>query len=423
MNAKNTNTLRFRLTGPQAEFHALTCKYPAFVAGYGAGKTEALCNQAIMDALESPNALISIYQPSYDLIRLVVAPRILEKLDEKKIRHRHNKHENRIYTKHPQVGHFIFRSLSNPERIVSYEAYRAHIDELDTLSTRQAQLAWRKILGRTRQKPKGLANPYNRIAVYTTPEGFRFVHNRWVKQKNEHYQHVTASSYSNPYLEEDYIPSLLASYPEELVNAYVHGQFVNLTSGTVYKAYNREAHNSKETIKPRETLYIGNDFNITKMAATIYVRRDGGRVWHAVAELTNVYDTTEMCRIIKERWKDMGHSIVMYPDATGKRRGSAQGDVSDIVILKQHGFDVRARDSNPLVRDRINATNAAFNKSLLFINAKLCPTVADCLEQQVYDTNGEPLKDGTDHQNDASTYPIAYEMPIRRPVARLNVSF
>ena len=38
--------------------------------------------------------------------------------------------------------------------------------------------------------------------------------------------------------------------------------------------------------------------------------------------------------------------------------------------------------------------------------------------------NGEPDKtSGTDHQNDATTYPIAYEFPIVRPVAKVDFTF
>jgi hypothetical protein len=69
------------------------------------------------------------------------------------------------------------------------------------------------------------------------------------------------------------------------------------------------------------------------------------------------------------------------------------------------------------------ATNAAFESGRLRINATACPNVSSCLEQQTY-KNGEPDKSsGNDHQNDATTYPIAYEMPIVKPVANINFSF
>lgn len=404
------------------EFHALQSKFSAFVGGYGSGKTETMCDRAIIDASDSPDALVSLYEPTYDLIRLVIAPRMIEKLDEYKIRNKWNKQENIIYTKHRQMGNFVLRSLERPERIVGFQSYRAHIDEFDTLKPEHAQLAWRKILGRNRQKPRGIKNPFNRCSVYTSPEGFRFVYNRFVKNKKPNYEMVQASSYSNPFLPEDYIESLLNDYPPQLVEAYVEGKFVNLTSGTVFNCYNRKAHDTKETIKEKEVLYIGNDFNVTRMAATVYVRRNGGKDWHAVDELVDLYDTPDLCRVIKERWKDNGHHIVMYPDASGGSRSSKNGNVSDIAIIRQHGFEVRVNPANPSVRDRINATNAAFSKGVLFVNADRCPTVADCLEQQVYDKNGEPdKKSGNDHQNDATSYPIAYEMPILKPAIRHNV--
>ena len=45
-------------------------------------------------------------------------------------------------------------------------------------------------------------------------------------------------------------------------------------------------------------------------------------------------------------------------------------------------------------------------------------------QQQAYDKNGEPDKSGgVDHQNDGTTYPIAYEMPIRKPVINVPVTF
>ena len=80
-----------------------------------------------------------------------------------------------------------------------------------------------------------------------------------------------------PQIFQKIIPSLLESYPEELIQAYLHGQFVNLKSGTVYRAYNRVTHNSNEVINPSgEILFIGMDFNVQKMAARVCVKRFNG---------------------------------------------------------------------------------------------------------------------------------------------------
>lgn len=414
--------IKFKCTEPQLAFHRLTCKYPAFCGGFGSGKTYALIHQAVIDASTSRHALIAIYAPTYDLVRLIIAPRLQEELTDLGIEYEYNKTENYIRTKSAQFGDFILRSLDTPERIVGYQSYRAHIDEIDILPEKQADQAWNKIMARNRQKLPNVKIQQNRVCAYSTPEGFNFVYNRWVKNKAEGYEIVKASSRTNPFLPDDYISSLETTYTKELVAAYIDGEFVNLTQGTVYNSYNRIAHNSNEKIIKGETLYIGCDFNVTKMAASIFVKRNGGKEFHAVEELTSMYDTPEMIEVIKSKYKD--HQIIMYPDASGTNRKTNNASVSDITLLSRAGFEIRANRKNPLVKDRIISVNTAFSNGLVYINQKNCPTIASCLEQQSYNDNGEPdKKSGKDHQNDATGYLIVYEMPVKKPVYFIPTSY
>lgn len=412
--------LTLKLTQPQADFFQLTCKYPAFVAGFGTGKSQVMCASAICDATHSPDALVGMYSPTYDLIRLVTAARMEEMLIELGIRYKYNKSENIIYTGSSQIGDFVLRTMDNPARIVGYQTYRAHCDELDTLKPDHARDAWNKIIARNRQAPTGVPNPFNRVSAYTTPEGFRFVHDRWVVNGSDAYQYIQASTRSNPYLPEDYVDSLRATYPAGLIDAYIDGKFVNLTSGTVYNAYDRTRCNSTTTIQPGERLYIGQDFNVGKMASVIYVRR--GEAMHAVDELVDLYDTPALIETIADRYQ--GHKVVIYPDASGNSRKTTNASTSDIAMLKQAGFEVRVKSTNPAVRDRLVAVNSALSHERLFVNATACPEFARCLEQQAYDKNGEPDKTGGfDHMNDAGGYPVVYEMPVRKPISNVNVSF
>ena len=50
----------------------------------------------------------------------------------------------------------------------------------------------------------------------------------------------------------------------------------------------------RDTIKEGEPLFIGQDFNVGAMASTIYVKRFNG--WHAVDQLTGIYDTPEFAK-------------------------------------------------------------------------------------------------------------------------------
>ena len=403
--------LKIKVTKPQAEFLTLPKKYRLFCAGYGAGKSEAMANAAMMDACQDSTALIACYAPTFDLVRLITAPRICSKLEHHGVRYQYNKSENVIYTSSTNWGDFVLRTMDNPERIVGYESYSAHADELDTLKFEHAKEVWNKIIARNRLTIPN--SSINRASAYTTPEGFNFAHWRWVQNATKDYGMIQAASYSNPYLPADYIQSLRDTYSDELVSAYIEGQFVNLKTGTVYSSYDRIRCQSNETIKDGEPLFIGQDFNVGNMASTVYVKRVN--TWHAVDELTGVYDTPSLIDILTERYA--GHKITIYPDASGGSRKTVNASVSDISLLRQAGFAIKAPSKNPPVKDRIIASNKAFADGRVFVNDRKCPTVANNLEQQTYDRNGEPDKtSGVDHQNDATTYPIAYEMPVRRPM-------
>src|ERR1700758_304121 len=106
------------MTEPQAEFFSLDAKFPLFCGGFGVGKTETLANCAMRDALHSSDALVALYEPTYDLVRLILAPRMEEKLSDLGLRYKYNKQENIIYVSSPGCGDFVMRTLENPARIV-----------------------------------------------------------------------------------------------------------------------------------------------------------------------------------------------------------------------------------------------------------------------------------------------------------------
>ena len=417
-----------KANGPQGRFLAMPHKFRAFVAGFGSGKTWVGSMAQCLHYWEHPKINQGYFAPTYPQIRDIFYPTIEEVAFQmgQRVEIREGNKEVHFYSGARYRGTTICRSMERPETIIGFKIGNALVDELDVMKADKAETAWRKIIARMRYNQDGLRNG---IDVTTTPEGFKFTHKMFVVACNDRpelqgrYGMIQASTYDNAKnLPADYIPSLVETYPDELIDAYLRGQFVNLTSGTVYRNYERVKCRSTETIKERDTLHIGMDFNVQKMAATVYVVR--GETWHAVSELKDILDTPDMIRIIKERWQDAGHRIIVYPDASGGSRKSVDASSSDIALLTQARFEVRAKSKNPAVKDRVLAMNTAFSKGRLFVNDKACPSTARCLEQQSYDTNGEPDKSaGNDHQNDASGYPIAFEMPIHKPVMAVPVKF
>lgn len=401
-------------------------RFRLFVGGYRSGKTRAGEMEMCKHYWEHPGVNQGYFAPTYSMIR----DAFFQTIEEVamgfglNVKIREQAKEVHFYSGRQYRGTTLCRSMDNPGSIVGFEIGHAVIDELDVLPINKAEEAWRKIIARMSYKGDGVRNG---VDVCTTPEGFRFCHKQFVRLPQErpdmatNYGRVHASTRENAHnLPEGYIDSLIEAYPPELIEAYLNGQFVNLTSGTVYRNYNRERCNSTETIREKEPLFIGCDFNVQHTAACIHVQRPDG--WHQVAELKEVYDTPDLIKIIDERWKSKGHSIIVYPDATGGSRKSVDASKSDIALLQQAGYAIRAKSTNPPVKDRVIAVNKAFENGKYKINAATCPWSVQCREQQAYDANGEPDKaSGFDHQNDAGDYFVFYEMPVIKPMTRMQV--
>jgi hypothetical protein len=403
------------LTGPQYELVTSTMRYPAMVAGFGAGKTEGLVSRALSLKFQFPTNDIAYYLPTYDLVNTIAFPRFEELLANYGFEYGRDfitvKNQTPL-VKIKDYGKIILRTMDRPQRIIGYEVGDSLVDELDTLKLEDAKLVWQKIIARNRQKKPGGAQ--NTVAVGTTPEGYKFVYERWKKNPpNEQYQIIKDSTYSNSHnLPENYIEDLKADYPSNLISAYIDGEFVNLTSGSVYPNYDRIANRSNHIVCPGNALHIGMDFNVGKMAAVVFVQRDNNP--HAVAELMGLLDTPAMIKAIKARFPN--NPIYIYPDASGDNRKSQKASETDIALLKQANFIVFNNPANPRVRDRVLSMNimlAGSPRGKLFVNDTTCPSSAEALEKQAYDKNGEPDKQsGQDHPNDAGGYFIHYRYPV-----------
>lgn len=408
--------VRAKATNPQAALVNSPARFPAMVAGFGAGKTHALILRALKLIFTDGGGDVAYYLPSYPLMRTIAYPRFQEALDNLGISYNLNKQEHVLRVNGRQI---IFRTMENPDAIVGYEVGDSLVDELDTLPASKAENAWNKIIARNRQKKdNGTANT---VAVGTTPEGFRFVYSKWAKNRTESYELIKAPTYSNPHLPDGYIDALRESYPSNLLDAYIEGEFVNLTSGSVYVNFDRELNATNITHTDRETLHIGLDFNVGKMAAAVHVMRDG-KVY-AIDEISSGRDTPDVINIIKERYPN--NPVIVYPDASGGSASSTNAAQSDLTLLRNANFQVNAPRANGRVRDRIAAVNMALcnndGQRLYYVNIEKCPNIALCLEQQAYDKNGEPDKaSGFDHMNDAVGYFVVRKLPIKRDRPVLN---
>lgn len=420
--------MHLKLNEPQGQFLSVKKKFNAFVGGYRSGKTFVGCVRMWMLALQYPNIKLGYFAPTYPMISDIFYTTISDVGEllsaewnlDLKVDINISRKEVKLICNGIEYALVKCRAMEHAHRIVGFDINHAQIDEIDTMKMNKADAAWKKIIARMSSVSPDY--PMNTVDFTTTPEGFNFVYNLFVMQiENDPkianlYSLTKASTRQNAKnLPDDYIQSLYDTYPSQLVDAYVDGEFVNLTSGSVYPCFDRVKHNSSETENGSEPLIVGMDFNVNNMAACIFVQR--GKDYHQVDEITKGRDTSSVCETLKQKYPN--RKITVYPDASGKNSSSKGASVSDISIIKQFGFWVVADDANPRVKNRVNSVNKAFESGQLFINTLRCPETTRCIEQQAYDDNGEPdKKSGLDHQNDAFGYPIVKLLPIVKPLTK-----
>lgn len=265
-------------TQAQCAFVMADDPFPAFVAGYGAGKSHALALRAIRLLIEHKTD-IAYYMPTYDLVRLVGFKRLVDLLGNAGIPFEQNKTN---FTLKTPYGMVIFRTMDDPDKLVGYEVGHSLLDELDTLPTEKAELIWQRALARNRLKIKG--GHRNTLAVGTTPEGFRFVYEQWgrdvIKAESAGYVLYRGRTMDNKHLPEDYVDNLRNQYPSQLLEAYLNGEFVNLSDGIIHREWFRPS-----AIRPSK-LFMGVDLAISLKesadSSTIVVGGIENGVFHVI---------------------------------------------------------------------------------------------------------------------------------------------
>nr|UYL17087.1 MAG: terminase large subunit [Caudoviricetes sp.] len=409
-------------------------------SGFGGGKSWVAARKVIQLLTLNPGYDGIVTEPTIPLLVKIMYPELEKAFTEAGFKWKFNK-QDKIYNvlvkgKWTRV---LCESMENYTRLIGINAAWIVADEFDTTKMDVALAAYHKLLGRLR------AGIVRQFVIVSTPEGFRAMYQIFEVDKDSQKRLIRAKTTDNHHLPQDFIDTLRSQYPANLIDAYLEGKFVNLTSGAVYKSFDRELNGSKENVRPDDELIIGMDFNVTKMAAVLYVRRQRvekiriidedtqdvqvQKIFHdeihAVDEFVDLFDTPAMIDEIMDRYPDhcAAGKVWIYPDASGKSRKTVNASVSDIAQLEDAGFNVEYDSTNPPVKNRLIAMNTLMCNSLgqrhYLVNLEKCPTLAKCLEQQVYDLKkGEPDKTaGVDHMNDAAGYPIAHLFPVIRPIA------
>ena len=395
-----------KLHDSQKEFIRSTKLHTGIVGGYQSGKSTGAVSKCITKLVMNPGIPIAYYLPIYSLFDDMLMPKLEETFETLKWTFKHNEKKSKVYTPY---GEIWMRSMDNPDSIVSYSVGYSLVDEVDLVHPNKRIKAMQRISSRNSYKK---STP-NQIDFVSTPEGFAYMYQFFVKNANDNKLLLNLKTQDNEdNLADGYIQGLREQYDDKQLKAYLDGEFTNLTSGTSYYKFDRKLNHSDEYFKDHDTLYIGMDFNVGNMHALIHVIKNNPI---AVDEICGVYDTQAMINVIKDRYPK--NRIIIYPDSSGKNR-STNADKTDIQLLKDAKITLKYKSVNPNVKDRVKNMNRMFcngnNQRNYLVNTRTCPEYTEALEKCPNDKEGVPdKKSGFDHITECGGYFIYYEYPLK----------
>ncbi|MBL8237087.1 MAG: phage terminase large subunit [Bryobacterales bacterium] len=408
----------------QSQFHRLASRFKGFSGPVGSGKSQALCQEAIRLSYMNPGRLGLLGAPTFPMLRDATQAALFEILDRCKIPFEFNKAENFIVF--TEVGSkVLFRSLDDYERLRGTNLAWFGIDEL----TYCQEEAWLRLEARLRDPRAKMLCGY---AVWT-PKGFDWVYRRFVAEPVDGYGVVLAKANENRHLLEqipDFYERLKRSYDERFYQQEVLGQYLNVTAGRAYDAFDRLENVREQEYDPRQPLLWALDFNVNPMSSVI-AQMDGDRIRVLDEIVLNRVTTEEACMEFVRRYPN-AQRIIIYGDASGSRMQTTGS--SDYSMMRRffnqncmNNVEYRVPKTNPAVRDRLDIMNGSLRNASgerrLLIDPRCKELIVD-LEQVVL-LEGTMIIDKTKdprrtHLSDALGYLVWQEQRYRQPIGYQN---
>ena len=390
-----------QLTKPQSEIFCSPSRFRAVVAGRRFGKTFLSTGEILRAAIGGSNRNCWYVAPTYGAAKEIAWDMLIQTIPDEYIA----KTNETSLTIRLINGSVI--SLKGAEKPNNLRGRALDFVVLDEFADMRPE-AWNEVL-----RPS-LSDRQGHALFIGTPKGRNHFYDLWATGLDgadgwDSFQYTTLQGGNVP---EKEIEQARSDLDERTFNQEYCAEFVTY-SGLIYYAFSREL--SVINVDDNDgTLHIGMDFNLDPMSAVICLRH--GQDLLAIDEIV-MYgsNTDEMVAEIKDRYPNR-HCII-YPDPASRQRKTSAGGRTDLSILQNAGFSVKAKKAHPLVRDRINAVNSRLlsgdGDRHLFVSPK-CKQTIKSLERQTYkEGTSIPNKDGTDHMNDALGYLVEYLFPIR----------
>lgn len=422
MGESGPDDLRLREIGyqpleSQSRFHESEARFKGYSGPIGSGKSQALCHEALKLSYVNAGRTGLIGAPTYPMLRDATLATLVEILERNRIPHDWNRAENFMVLRETR-SKILFRAVEEFERLRGSNLAWFGLDEL----TYTSEEAWLRLEGRLRD-PR--ASRLCGFAVWT-PKGFDWVHQRFVANRVEGYEVVVAAPFENRFLLDripDYYERLKSSYDAKFYQQEALGEYVSMSAGRVYYAFDREGNVEPAEVNPARPLLWALDFNVDPMSSVI-AQVENDRVTVLDEIVLSRASTYDACAEFRSRFAAHPAGLVVYADATGARLQTS--GTTDVRILRECFHDgaygeveFKIPRSNPAVKDRVTVMNSkletAAGERAMRIDPRCRELIRD-LEQVLYKDNSVVIDKDRDakrtHLSDALGYLVWQECRI-----------
>lgn len=367
--------------------------YRLLIGGYGSGKTYIGALRSLFLSYANKPIPGMYVSPSYALSQKTIVITLKEIMDRSEVDYTYNQQRNEFRI-HNWDGVIWVGSGDKPDSLRGPNLAWAGIDEPFI----QKKEVFDQMVARVRHPEAA----QREIFLTGTPEELNWGY-QLSSRTDMDMGIVVGSTLDNEHLPQEYKDNLLSAYSSEQIQAYVHGQFVNLTQGRVYKDFSREHITSLKT--DGWEIGAGIDFNVDALSGIVFAHSKNHIHVFDEIRLRNA-GTYDLANELKEKYP----GIKVYPDATGSARKTSAAE-TDHDILRQAGFRVMSGRKNPPVRDRVNSVNRIFRKNMATVEN--CPYLIMDLERNVWRNGDIDKRDAEQtHASDAFGYAVHWLFPL-----------
>ncbi len=422
----------------QSELLACKASNILYCAGVGAGKTIGGALWTMTQLINFPEVVGLVGAPSYNQLARVSLPTLLRLLGDCSIEYVYGKRPPDLWGagRYPENERIL--SVRVPGTARPAQALCYTMDDADALRGISVGYAWideataisvdsyNVVQSRMRGQPEGTQY---RTLLTTTPSGFNWIYRKFIAEPIPDSAIIRASTTANHFLPAGFVDNLRAQFTESYAKQEIDGQFLNLTAGQAYYAFNRAKHVTAISVDPLQPLFYSMDWNVSPLCAVYGMFDKSSAQFAGEVYIQGSGRTSDAAEEFNRRFTEhKNRQLIIYGDMSGANRDT-RNDSTDYDILERvfkaagWAVEIRRNYSNPPFIESVEAVNASFEHNKVTVDPS-CKRLITDLEQVAWQSGTKVLDKSNKeltHMSDAARYFLFKEFSARQKAGTSDI--